>query len=90
MFVVPENFDKVTGVVETAAMGDLCDRFVCIRELFAGHLDPVIIQIIHGRTVGKFFEIAAKIAGIQICTPGKSCKVQIFIVVFLDQGKDRF
>ena len=90
MLIVPENFDKVAGIIETAAMGDLCDRFICVGKLLAGYLDPVIIQIIHRCAVGKFFEITAKIAGSQVRTSGKGGKTQIFIVAFLNQGKDGF
>ena len=90
MLVVAEDFDEIAGIGKTAAVSDLCDGFIRVGKLFTGYFDPVIVQVIHGSTVGKFFKIAAEIAGIQIRAPCKGSKLQIFAIVIFNHGKDRF
>lgn len=86
---MPENFDKIAGIGETAAVGDLGNALIGIGKLFTGNLDAVIIQIIHWRAVGEFLEIAAEITGIQVRTAGEGIKRQVFAVMFFDKGKNR-
>lgn len=90
LFIMPENFDKIAGIGETAAVGDLGNALIGIGKLFTGNLDAVIIQIIHWRAVGKFLEIAAEITGIQVRTAGEDIKRQVFTVMLFDKGKNRF
>ncbi len=90
MLVVAEDFDEIAGIGKTAAVSDLCDGFIRVGKLFTGYFDPVIVQVIHGSAVGKFFKIAAEIAGIQIRAPCKGSKLQIFAIVIFNHGKDRF
>lgn len=89
LFIMPENFDKIAGIGETAAVGDLGNALIGIGKLFTGNLDAVIIQIIHWRAVGEFLEIAAEITGIQVRTAGEGIKRQVFAVMFFDKGKNR-
>lgn len=89
LLIMPENFDKIAGIGKAAAVGDLGNTLIGIGKLFAGNLDAVIIQIVHWRAVGEFFEIAAEITGIQVRTAGEDIKRQVFAVTFFDKGKNR-
>ena len=89
MFVVPKYFNKIAGIGKTAAVGDFCNGFICVGELFTGHLDSIVVQIIHGCAVSKFFEVTTEITGVQVRAPGEGSEIQIFAVVFFDHGKDR-
>ena len=66
VFVMPEYLNKIAGICEAAVVGNFGERTVGINHLLAGYLNPVKIEVINGRAVRQFLEIAAEIAGVQV------------------------
>lgn len=87
IFITFENLYKIAGIVETAVKGDFRNRFIRIRQLLAGGLHTVIIQVIQWCAVGQLPEIAAEIIAVHICAGGKVGKPDIFRIVLIYKGK---
>ena len=53
-FVFPESTDKITQVIKTISVGNICYRVVCCGNFVAGLFDTLPVQIVHWSLVCHF------------------------------------
>ena len=90
MFIVPENLDKIAGILKAAFIGDFTHCFIGVGQAFTGRFDSIIIQVVHGRTVSDLLEVTAEIVWRHIHACGEVRQTDILLIVAVNVFHDLF